>query len=197
MGVFNSIGKISQYGQSYLDNRLELVKLEITEVVSAVFSKVLNLVLIAVVGISIYLTSMLIILLLLANYFTSYVIAASILLAFHVILLLILLWVNNAYIINFFKRLLLKEFTDIKQDGETNTLSAKEYKQVIITANQMTTEHIKNEFKSMFFIDKLEKRKAEETEPTTYTNDEELIYEEMKNAFTNIISSKEKGESTK
>lgn len=140
----------------YVENRLELAKVEITENFGKAINKAVTFGFIMFIGAIIYVLLLLMAIVTLNNYTNSPLVTYSIVLAFHVVLLIIGLILQRSWFRGFLEKFLSVEFTDIEDvTGEKRTMSLEEYRANLKLSNNQLLSGLKGDLKSMFFIDDL------------------------------------------
>ena len=156
MSWFKKLGSIYKMADLYVENRLELAKVEITENFGKDINKAVTFGFIMFIGAIIYVLLLLMAIVALNNYTNSPLVTYSIVLAFHVVLLIIGLILQRSWFRGFLEKFLSVEFTDIEDvTGEKRTMSLEEYRANLKLSNNQLLSGLKGDLKSMFFIDDL------------------------------------------
>ncbi|MCB0648087.1 MAG: phage holin family protein [Saprospiraceae bacterium] len=156
MSWFKKLGSIYKMADLYVENRLELAKVEITENFGKAINKAVTFGFIMFIGAIIYVLLLLMAIVALNNYTNSPLVTYSIVLAFHVVLLIIGLILQRSWFRGFLEKFLSVEFTDIEDvTGEKRTMSLEEYRANLKLSNNQLLSGLKGDLKSMFFIDDL------------------------------------------
>ena len=156
MSWFKKLGSIYKMADLYVENRLELAKVEITENFGKAINKAVTFGFIMFIGAIIYVLLLLMAIVALNNYTDSPLTTYSIILAFHVVLLIIGLILQRSWFRGFLEKFLSVEFTDIEDvTGEKRTMSLEEYRANLKLSNNQLLSGLKGDLKSMFFIDDL------------------------------------------
>lgn len=183
MTWFNHVGKLYQYADEFVDNRIEMIKLELSANTSAVISKSVTLLIYLFLGAIIYVLILLIAVFFIDSLLNSMLQTLLLVLGFHILLLVISLRLQKTWFNQYITNYLAVEFTDVENEKATKALSIEEYKNRLKAKNDFILNGFKNDLKSLFFLDKIKEMFAEETPPDGTSED---WSEEQKNAFMDI-----------
>lgn len=154
MSWFKKLGSIYKLADLYVENRLELAKVEMTENFGKAINKAVTFGFIMFIGAIIYVLLLLMAIVFLNSYTNSPLTTYSIILAFHVLLLIIGLVLQRSWFKGFLEKFLSVEFTDIEDvTGKKRTMSLEEYRENLKLSNNQLLSGLKGDLKSMFFID--------------------------------------------
>ena len=127
MSWFKKLGSIYKLADLYVENRLELAKVEMTENFGKAIHKAVTFGFIMFIGAIIYILLLLMAIEALDTYTHSPLTTYSIILAFHVVLLIIGLILQRSWFRGFLEKFLSVEFTAIEDvTGEKRTISLEE-----------------------------------------------------------------------
>ncbi|HOY15417.1 MAG TPA: hypothetical protein PLY70_19855 [Saprospiraceae bacterium] len=191
MTWFTNIGKIYQYADDYIDNRIELTKLELSANTAKVISRSVTLGLFLFIGAIIYVLILMIAVIFLNSYINSLLITLLCVLGFHILLLVGALFWQKTFFNGFITNYLAVSFTDV-EDGATQ-LSLEDYKTSLQAKNQYIVDHIKGDIKSLFFLDKLENLMEEEnvTDEANWDDQQNAAFEQIKEIIVDIFNDSE------
>ena len=194
--MFKTLGRIYEFSENYIENRVELAKLELTSNVSKVISRSITLGIILFVCAIIYGILLLMAALVMRDWLGSYLITFTILLVFHVVVLFVIIKWQNKWLSNFLSEFLAIEFTDVEEEssGEKSRISITDYKFKLKEKNEFIVGEIKSDLRSMFFLDRFE---ADEVDAFTeheedWSEDQQMAFEEIKNLFSDVVGEKSK-----
>ncbi|HMS67579.1 MAG: hypothetical protein WAT92_14040 [Saprospiraceae bacterium] len=194
MTWFTNIGKIYQYADEYIDNRIELTKLELSANTANVISRSLTLGLYLFIGAIIYVLMLMIAVIFLNSYIHSLLITLLCVLGFHILLLIGALFWQKTFFNGFITNYLAISFTDV-EDGATQ-VSLDEYKANLQSKNNFIVDQLKGDLKSLFFLDKLEDLVEEDqvTEESHWDEKQNEAFEQIKDIFVDVFNDKEVAE---
>lgn len=169
MTWFKHLGKVYELADQYVDNRLELAKAEVTGSVGKAINRAVTFGFIMFIGAIIYVLLLLMAIVLINEFTHSLLATYFIVLLFHVILLLIGLKVQKTWFRGFIEKFLSVEFTDIEEkEGDHKQVSLESYKTSLKNLNGRLVDDIKENLRSVFFIDQL----------TAFTNPSKILPED-------------------
>lgn len=156
MTWIKKLGSIYKTADLYIDNRLELAKVEVTDNVSKAINKAVTFGFIMFIGAIIYVLLLLMVIVLLNNLTHSILTTYLIVLIFHIALLVLGLRIQKTWFRGFIEKFLSVEFTDIEDPhGSGKMVSLEAYKSALKSSNVKLLDDIKGDIKSVLYIDHL------------------------------------------
>lgn len=153
MNFLGSIGKYFEYGSEYLDNKIELAKLEVAQNTSKIFSKAILLAISLFLLIVIYFLILIVVVVALLSLVKSVLIILIGLIVFHVFLGVLVFKYFGASLSNKITTFITSEFTDIDEQSmqQRVKLSLSDYKTKLLEVNQKIVDDVKaNIFSPLF-----------------------------------------------